>query len=237
MAEHGPHQFHDQPAHLEDVINDVNEELFTTSHGLSFGATSLLRFLATTAWTSKSNHPEWYATINPRFARTKAMAQATGGSQSSMKRYLAELEKARFIRREHQYGPDGYRIEDRIWMLWTDQDRKTRKDSYRDITEVIEDSFHVIGEKKTFDNRYWVNPRTGQFWRFDNPKHKVADDEVEVTLTAEESRFFWNKMQPLNTTQRRKIMERLATEGRRGHVWLRSVAADFDRKVRYRKAS
>ncbi len=72
-----------------------------------------------------------------------------------------------------------------------------------------------------------MNPRTGQFWRLDNREHKVADDEVMVTLTAEESRFFWNKVQSLNTTQRRQIMQRLGNDHHE-HAWLGRVVADFN---------
>jgi hypothetical protein len=234
-----PHCYHDQPQHLEDVLNDINEELYTTEHGLSFGAASMLRFLATIAWTSTTDHPERYSTINPKYARTAAMAQMTGASVSSVKRYLKELDGT-WIKRKHQYGRDGFRDEDKIWLLWSDADRKKRADliglSKPGSAEKILAGklFQDIGPKpkQTYDNRYWVNRKTGQFWRHDNPEHKVDDREELVTLSSEEAVFIWSKDRPMgmDTTKRRKIMKLLATHGGSGHYRLGQMMDEYKRR-------
>jgi hypothetical protein len=222
----GPYKFHDQPSCLEHVVNDINRELYTTPHELKLGAAALLRFFATVAWTSKENHPERYATINPRYASIGAMAKMIGAGERATRDYLTALDSAKFIRRQQQVG--GHYS---IWLRWTDEDRKLRKASYTDDSEeLIESPLIVIDGPDRFDNRYWVNPKTGQFWRHDNHKHKVADDEVQVTLSSREARFFWSKNAGLDTTKRRKIMDRLANE-RNGHTWLSYMIDDFDRRT------
>jgi len=219
----GAYKYHDQPTHLEHVVNDINEELSTTDHGLKVGPTSLLRFFATVAWTSKTDHPEWYGTVHPKFATIKVMANMIGASERATSDYLAALDDAHFIHREKQHG-DRYKIS----LRWTDKDRKLR---FGDIYDLVRSSLVIVEDKqKKYDNRYYVNKRTGQFWRRDNHKHTIADDEVLVTLTAEESRFFWNKTRPPNTTERRKIMQRLTDPG--GHAWLAQVVAEFNQAKR-----
>jgi hypothetical protein len=236
-----PHRYHDQPEHLEDVLNDINEELYTTEHGLSFGAASLLRFLATIAWTSKTNNPEYYASINPKYAKITAMARMTGASVSSIKRYLKELDGG-WIKRHHQYGRDGFRDEDKIWLLWSDADRKIRaelhaatKPDFWESNEAAEQmGIFVVDEPKAkHDNRYWVRRKTGQFWRHDNPKHKVADDDVLVDLSSKEARFFWAKNMDWDTNKRRKVMKTMATHPR-GRAVLSRMMDDHEARLRRR---
>jgi DNA-binding MarR family transcriptional regulator len=222
LSRHEPYKFHNQPTHLEHVLNDINEELRTTPHGLKLGPAALLRFLATVAWTSKTNHPEWYGMVHPKHARIGAMAQMIGAGERATRDYLTALYDADFIRREHQDG-DRYKI----WVRWSDKDRKARRQRFCDIDE-LDFSFLYTEDRKAkrYDNRYWVNSRTGQFWRHDTASHKVADDEELVELTSEQSRFFWDKS--LTTTQRREIMLRLTTPG--GHAWLSKWADDFNHR-------
>lgn len=237
-----PHRYSDQPRHLEDVLNDINEELYTTHHGLSFGAASLLRFLATIAWTSKDKHPEWYATINPKYAKIAAMARMTGASVSSIKRYLKELDDG-WIKRQHQYGRDGFRDEDRMWMLWSDVDRKNRAEliavtspDFFDDDDLDVDGVADLTSKaprSKHDNRYWVQPRTGQFWRHDNKDHKVADDEVMVTLSSAEARFFWSNNDGIDTTRRRLMMQHLTGPG--GHARLAKWITDHEARMARRR--
>ena len=228
-----PYKYHDQPEHLEHVINDINHELVDTTHGLTFGERATLLFLATITWTSKKDHPARYATVNPSFAKHSTMAAMMGTSKRSVGTYLSGLEDKDWIRREAQYGPDGHRQQDRIWLRWTDQDRKVRRvNTGDDVREPVGMRFTEDKPKaEKYVNDYWVAP-SGQFWRTDNLKHKVADNEETVTLTSAESRFFWSKTYKLDTTQRRKIMTWLLQPG--GHAKLGRMMASAEARSQRR---
>ena len=158
----GPHRYHDQPEHLEHVLNDINEELYTTEHGLSFGAASLLRFLATVTWTSKKQHPEHYSTVNPKYSKIAGMARMTG-EVGAVHQAVPQGAGRRALDQGHQYGRDGFREEDRIRLLWSSH-RKLRaeliavtKPDFFDKFDEDEVDLTSRKPKAKHDNRYWCS--------------------------------------------------------------------------------